>query len=71
MSVQYLWTLLFSLNVFVGSNIWFYRDNKLLENSSQTLQEFLGNTMDRNKVNAALLWRKYLLVVSLQIILHF
>lgn len=30
----------------------------MLENSPLSLQEFLGNTQGREKVNAALLWRK-------------
>ncbi|TMW45228.1 hypothetical protein DOY81_009692 [Sarcophaga bullata] len=47
-----------TLLLFSGSNIWFYKENKLLENSSMTLQEFLGNTMDRKRINAALLWPK-------------
>ncbi|KAM7348510.1 stromelysin-3-like [Cochliomyia hominivorax] len=47
-----------TLVVFIGNQIWYFKDGNLSENSPQTLTDLLGDTEGRQKVNAVLLWPK-------------
>lgn len=43
----------------VGTNIWLYRDGEISDNIPMALDSILGNNVTVDRVDAAILWRKY------------
>lgn len=42
-----------------GTNIWLYRDGEISDNIPMALDSILGNNVTVDRVDAAILWRKY------------